>query len=623
MAPYDWLVDEYSLVTASRVTVVLCYAMLCSYALLVFRSLRAGPSFVGLWHWLRSLIAAIRSKSKTDEAATLEDAVELRAGELVTAWRVQRVRGWLTVTSHISAYCLAVLVLSHLDVWSVQSVWWTKQFLLCEETLVCLVLSMFVHVLVWRPQLVTGFSIDLLHCVVAIMWSLQLAMAPNTIEQLYRAHTIKSLRFAFVALGNKRLTMFLNLVVTAIDIAMYGAHASDSVQPNCAPFDLPMRDAGARGCAGTLAYFAVHESLTLLAVVALAFLVDSWMWTEARATVRSEVSAQGEQMLQRILSAVCDAVVRLGPSFEILTPSPRLAVLLMRGSADLRLKGTSFLDLIEPDDAETFVHQLSMQHDQVGARDEPAACLHLRMIDATGTRVQAQLLHCRLVDLSGQPFHMVGIREISETGQYCSENSVFDMRSISTKNVHEAGSDGVKNGISAAQADEKAPDSFEGAAVWVDSLSGELDILHCNAGFAALGGPSCDGMPLLSWVASDADRKKLLKRVREVVNTYFCKGDADSSSILVRLRPPGMSGAGAPGRSVVEFRASCTLHLEAGMREPSKTCSSSEQFPILVKFDSLSQRHRAERSRTPRTPGSPSLISRSSMDVASSNILTL
>merc|ERR1719310_1603338 len=109
-------------------------------------------------------------------------------------------------------------------------------------------------------------------------------------------------------------------------------------------------------------------------------------------------------MTQSLLSALCDAVVTLGPDLSVAHPAPKLNSLLLRNTRSM--EGQSFLDLMTPDERErfqNFVNSISssaanMDQDWHNFGAEPAQAITLHLLDGLHNRVPVQIFHTCLSD---------------------------------------------------------------------------------------------------------------------------------------------------------------------------------------------------------------------------------
>eukprot|EP00929_Paragymnodinium_shiwhaense_P116970 TRINITY_DN8704_c0_g3_i2.p1 TRINITY_DN8704_c0_g3~~TRINITY_DN8704_c0_g3_i2.p1 ORF type:complete len:783 (+),score=188.51 TRINITY_DN8704_c0_g3_i2:110-2458(+) len=132
------------------------------------------------------------------------------------------------------------------------------------------------------------------------------------------------------------------------------------------------------------------------------------------------LQAQFQQMTQSLLSALCDAVVTLGPDLAIAHPTPKLNALLLRNSTSM--EGTSFLSLIAPDDRERFQQFVASFSSSLLCNptdghkhpSEPAQAITVHFLDGFQSRVQVQLFHTCLADAGHSMVHLLGVCEIGD-----------------------------------------------------------------------------------------------------------------------------------------------------------------------------------------------------------------
>ncbi|CAE8596628.1 unnamed protein product, partial [Polarella glacialis] len=139
-----------------------------------------------------------------------------------------------------------------------------------------------------------------------------------------------------------------------------------------------------------------------------------WRW------VIDTVSAISEATQRRLLCALCNAVVTLGPNLHISEKAPKLANLLgqMQDYKDAgrspSLEGSHFLDFIADTDKPRFLSFVdrSALDWQVEPCSEPAPAeaLNVQLTSGgPGVSHQVQLFHSRFLDPDGKVSHLIGI----------------------------------------------------------------------------------------------------------------------------------------------------------------------------------------------------------------------
>ncbi|CAE8703066.1 unnamed protein product [Polarella glacialis] len=139
-----------------------------------------------------------------------------------------------------------------------------------------------------------------------------------------------------------------------------------------------------------------------------------------RRWVMDTVPAISEANERRLLSALCDAVVTLGPNLHILERAPKLANLLGQlqdfkdAGRSPSLEGSNFLDFMVDTDKSRFLRFVdrSALDWQAEPCSEPALAEALNLQLTSGGRGvshQVQLFHSRFLDPDGKVSHLIGI----------------------------------------------------------------------------------------------------------------------------------------------------------------------------------------------------------------------
>eukprot|EP00931_Biecheleriopsis_adriatica_P106053 TRINITY_DN80564_c0_g1_i1.p1 TRINITY_DN80564_c0_g1~~TRINITY_DN80564_c0_g1_i1.p1 ORF type:complete len:739 (-),score=108.79 TRINITY_DN80564_c0_g1_i1:194-2410(-) len=128
---------------------------------------------------------------------------------------------------------------------------------------------------------------------------------------------------------------------------------------------------------------------------------------------------ESEITVRRLLSALCDAVVTLGPNLQIAEKAPKLANLLRQRQQAPRnqsLKGTNFLKFMTDPEKERFLRFVNSAKDWKGSEEdpEPAEALNIQLHDSGGVGVQVQLFHSLFRYRDNKVGHLIGIREAAE-----------------------------------------------------------------------------------------------------------------------------------------------------------------------------------------------------------------
>eukprot|EP00928_Gymnodinium_smaydae_P027538 TRINITY_DN21271_c0_g4_i1.p1 TRINITY_DN21271_c0_g4~~TRINITY_DN21271_c0_g4_i1.p1 ORF type:complete len:630 (-),score=36.91 TRINITY_DN21271_c0_g4_i1:140-1771(-) len=491
----------------------------------------------------------------------------MKVRSIVIQWRVKRAQSASVVFAHISFLLLAwtIVRLLRLRAWTCPPEIYHESILVYGDlpfmVMVCIISQFFVAL----PHLVTARSIDIVHCLVALKWISQLMMYPDVQESLFRNGTIANSRFAIgVFLGNAPLTIALNFVVTVVDIFAYHRLTLGLPRPGIAD-DLSVQT-------GTVEYYALRETYTLICISVASWLGHSWMISEARATLEAKSSSQVERSLRRVLSAMCDAVACLDQEFKVLEPVPKLAGLLLKCADESAYQGTSFLDLVSNEDKQLIVDCLSettpqLPNDPIVTDHLLAPTFHIHLKDALGLLVPVQIFYSHFMDIDDRSCFMVGIRDSGDVTQKIPPPSqsppeptfaVVKRSRACLSSVCEMGQDVSEYDSSS---EYLQGENIEGTTfVCVDAMTLALKILSSSADFAALGGPSDLRRGLMRWIPSEREANHFRDAIQSAVNNKYNHGVFPSDDKLYQftLRPPGLKKMGR----LLTFCATCYIQLE-------------------------------------------------------------
>ncbi|CAE8619393.1 unnamed protein product, partial [Polarella glacialis] len=119
-----------------------------------------------------------------------------------------------------------------------------------------------------------------------------------------------------------------------------------------------------------------------------------------------------------LLSALCDAVVTLGPDLQIVEKAPKLANLLCQKPEETKaqgmspsLQGSNFLDFISQTDKERFmlfIYQIPVEASSASrAEPAPAEALNVQMQGGSSISIQVQLFHSSFLEPDGKVGHLI------------------------------------------------------------------------------------------------------------------------------------------------------------------------------------------------------------------------
>jgi len=262
-----------------------------------------------------------------------------------------------------------------------------------------------------------------------------------------------------------------------------------------------------------------------------AHLRKEWL-AERQILKQTDLSEKQRRGFSHLLKGLCDCLLQLGPSLEIMEPCPNLAAMLFLGSGR-SLEGTNFCDYIASRaDQDRFVEAMG----KCTSEDEPAGILSLHLRDTHGQEVQVHVYHTSFSDQDDLPYHIIGLAEARERDEVATparEPGAHDcfFPAIEWASVaSESGSEKSEN-ISSD------PDMGE-ISVTVDDSPG-LAVTSCTPGFSALCGPLSDNPQLADWIV---DKDRFIGVVQIYVNSFCSAQDFDLGQ--VRLRTPSATSAG-------------------------------------------------------------------------------
>jgi len=198
-------------------------------------------------------------------------------------------------------------------------------------------------------------------------------------------------------------------------------------------------------------FLVVQEVLVLCATVGSTLCAERWQRACVRSTVMARASESARQAVHALLSVFCDSVVHLGPDLEILRPAPELAHLLCvrcvtaaavaddehtAGDRIGSLVGQKLVHYIATEDRQRlseFIASLPLRGLQANGSNQqaeleesletnitwpagPPGAIHLRMSSSARLDFPVDLFAVNFPDQSGQPGHLIGIRDAGSHG---------------------------------------------------------------------------------------------------------------------------------------------------------------------------------------------------------------
>ena len=158
------------------------------------------------------------------------------------------------------------------------------------------------------------------------------------------------------------------------------------------------------------------------------------MMSAAEALVEAKESTQPSDLVRRLLSGMCDAVVHLDANLNLTKQCPKLACLLMRPSIESCRASQPFVDSLPLAERTRFIHHFEEDVDsqlpRTGAIDgPPGRASRLHRLDASSVPVAVEILSSFVTGADNNTFHLVGIKE------EMSEQRHFDSTREVTSNV--------------------------------------------------------------------------------------------------------------------------------------------------------------------------------------------
>ena len=137
------------------------------------------------------------------------------------------------------------------------------------------------------------------------------------------------------------------------------------------------------------------------------------MYAEATAAYEARESKNHLAQASRLLSAVCDAVVRLDSEWAISEPAPKLASLLLVQDSSRSLHNRSFMDFLpherDRDQIQAYAEQ-ALRSDMPSS-DEPAGSRHVHLRGSHSISIKAEIFMVSFRDFDLSTHHLIGVRE--------------------------------------------------------------------------------------------------------------------------------------------------------------------------------------------------------------------
>jgi len=424
------------------------------------------------------------------------------------------------------------------------------------------------------PKLLTQRFLDSCHALTLVRFIWQLASSHDAEQHLYISGYWNPLRMCIAAFaGNPPLTIALNTLYTAADIIIMQQHTFTSSR---FAFNYWQR-----------------ELCALVEISLVSMLVFSSIATEASLTFEAKISAGIEVTLDRILSALCDAVVHLRPNLSIRYPSPKLAGLLLRPLTDGMLQGDSFLELLNSGADRDRVQQHLGGGVDLGS--VPRA-LNVSIRDVVGNLVPVEFIYSSYTDTDDQTSYIVGIREIGDLQRMPNPPDLALVDAGELLDVVPEPS------IPSSSSGTNVPwqESEGETGVWFASSEDGFPILKCTPEFTELAGPLSSSTKFLNFVFHKSEFELWVQTTSNAL--YF--GDAVHPTRLdVKLQLP------REGVSKRVLKADVTVEIPED-KQPSGESQSEvdlrffndDRFVLFLKLTNI-RNVRTKRSRASSLQG--------------------
>eukprot|EP00747_Dinoflagellata_sp_TGD_P180097 gnl/TRDRNA2_/TRDRNA2_31989_c0_seq1.p1 gnl/TRDRNA2_/TRDRNA2_31989_c0~~gnl/TRDRNA2_/TRDRNA2_31989_c0_seq1.p1 ORF type:complete len:396 (-),score=43.05 gnl/TRDRNA2_/TRDRNA2_31989_c0_seq1:23-1168(-) len=356
------------------------------------------------------------------------------------------------------------------------------------------------------------------------------------------------------------------------------------------------------------------------------------MWFES--WVRAKLKGENAQRsLHKLLSALCDAVLHLGPQFEIMTPAPQLFCVLHQEGDDIGrteldscrdFQNKQLTDYIATEDCSRFYSFISssMKNASCAVQQDDAglpAALHLHLQDSTtsGSRIPVELFHVYLQDTNGHPGHLLGIREVkdwkrsasafpthrtvSASAPLESPHGGLHMLQAFTADAPKSSCSSASSSSSASQISVHERGEISDIAITFDAMSRHLSISSCEVHFSS-DESSTSGLPsLLHWMPEQS-RSSFRISVEEAVNELLnsSQGSDQSEGIgpcaLCSLIVQDVH-CHAEGARLVRVQEDLLNEVEQEEEKEEEEDENEPSFPVILQLQGISQLQRSSRKQ--------------------------
>eukprot|EP00929_Paragymnodinium_shiwhaense_P063216 TRINITY_DN31597_c0_g1_i1.p1 TRINITY_DN31597_c0_g1~~TRINITY_DN31597_c0_g1_i1.p1 ORF type:complete len:810 (+),score=147.11 TRINITY_DN31597_c0_g1_i1:125-2554(+) len=198
---------------------------------------------------------------------------------------------------------------------------------------------------------------------------------------------------------NIKITIPVNITICFCEVGLIGLRREDIAH-------------------NTLVQSVLMAVLGVVSIIGMNTAFHLWIVESARRTLHTDAVSHKASTELRLLSALCDAVVTLGPDLRISQKASKFANLLFQDGSRNALEGSLFLDFMADTDKQRFKDFVSRSPDWASSTADPmpAQALNVLLRDRWGSGVQVQLLHSHFLDQFDQVSHLLGICEVGDAG---------------------------------------------------------------------------------------------------------------------------------------------------------------------------------------------------------------
>jgi len=517
-----------------------------------------------------TLVRNIARRVRTEEKVSSDDAsdnVRRKACELMELRRVRQGLLCFIIYGAISVlFLVRNLVQMHVaGIWSGDVDSEFLRSVVVNGLHVDLLFGCVCGILVWAVPKASGRLIDALHVIFYVLMMLHWWAFTDSLSLIWKNVTLTVVRVVSgIVFGNAWLVAWLNVLYSV-----------------CATVRVVTSDTLLQHASKILGF----EFFVCLAICGVSVMHELALHMESLSHAQATASSRQERMAQQLLSLLCDAVVQLDGTLRVSRPSPALEALLLQQTAQ-GYCGTHFDQLLSVRDRDRF-------REFISGSDGRAQGIHLHLLDSTGAEVAVQLLHTPSEDLFGQMYHLVGIREDSDSDRLLRQPPPATVDQIAPGSLLQHNRD-VGGSESSSRSDELVRLSSQSSTrnsecvACIDALSGNLRFLECSPSFTAIGGPILLNDGLLDWVVGE--KETFVAWVQRGVNDLLSSEEVIPCEF--HFAPPHLKPS-------IQITAVCELRdLE---QQDSDNGSSDEarcnEVPVRIAFSHVREFDRRRRRR--------------------------